>query len=62
MSTTVHRSHSDWMIQERKEVAPNERKLRERQPPMCDAQRACHRTRAGRGVVGRLMKGKAGKL
>jgi len=43
-------------------IAPNERKPRERQPPMCDAQRACHRTRAGRGVVGRLMKGKAGKL
>jgi len=43
----------DYMYEYRR-IAPNERKPRECEPPMIDAQQECHRTRGGRGVVGRL--------
>lgn len=38
------------------EVAPNERKPRERRSPLADARRDRHRTHNGRGCVARLRR------
>ena len=45
-----------WIMYQEPTPAPNERKPRETLPVGTEARQRCHRTRNGRGVVGRLMQ------